>query len=48
MTLIKIHGGTLKIDSVFERGTTVTVTLPKERLVWVEEDPAQSRDAGIA
>ena len=48
MTLIEIHGGTLKIDSVFERGTTVTVTLPKERLVWVEEDPAQSRDAGIA
>ncbi len=30
--LIENHGGTLSIDSVFGEGTTVTVTLPRERI----------------
>jgi two-component system, cell cycle sensor histidine kinase PleC len=32
-TLAELHGGTLSIDSVPGRGTTVTVRLPPERLV---------------
>jgi sensor histidine kinase regulating citrate/malate metabolism len=32
-TLAELHGGTLSIESVPDRGTTVTVTLPPERLI---------------
>ena len=32
-TLAELHGGTLHIDSAPGRGTTVTVTLPPERLI---------------
>ncbi|HKW55493.1 MAG TPA: ATP-binding protein [Stellaceae bacterium] len=32
-TLAELHGGTLLIESVPDRGTTVTVTLPPERLI---------------
>jgi signal transduction histidine kinase len=32
-TLVELHGGTLHIDSIPGRGTTVTVTFPPERLI---------------
>ena len=32
-TLAELHGGTLDIESAPDRGTTVTVTLPPERLI---------------
>jgi two-component system cell cycle sensor histidine kinase PleC len=33
--LVALHGGTLKIDSTPGKGTTVTVTLPAERMIGV-------------
>jgi len=32
--LVELHLGTLTIDSVKRKGTTVTITLPKERIPW--------------
>ena len=37
--IVELHRGTLEIDSYPGRGTTVTVTLPRER-VWRGEPPA--------
>lgn len=38
--LTELHGGSLALESTVNVGTTVTVTLPRERLV--------ARDAAIA
>jgi len=38
--LMELHGGTLKIDSVVDVGTRVTVTFPPERLVPYPETAA--------
>jgi two-component system, cell cycle sensor histidine kinase PleC len=38
-TLAELHGGSLSIESVPDRGTTVTVTLPPERLIARGKSP---------
>jgi two-component system, cell cycle sensor histidine kinase PleC len=38
-TLAELHGGTLAIESVPDRGTTVTVTLPPNRLIARGKSP---------
>lgn len=43
-SLVELHGGTLKIDSELGLGTTVTITLPEERLV--REDDAERQLSG--
>ena len=35
--LIELHGGELKLESELEKGTTVTVTLPPERLIDIRK-----------
>ena len=45
-TLVELHGGTLRIDSELDRGTTVTITLPEERLVRAEDGGRQSPGSG--
>ncbi len=36
MELMKVHGGTLEIQSVVGKGTTITITLPSSRIVALE------------
>lgn len=43
-SLVEMHGGTLRIDSVLGKGTTVSFTLPA--LVVVEPDPADPAAPG--
>jgi PAS domain S-box-containing protein len=40
--LAELHGGTLRVDSVKGRGTTVTVVMPPERTVMAVEVPASA------
>ncbi len=47
-TLVELHGGTLRIDSELGRGTTITITLPEERLVREEDGALQSPGSGAA
>ena len=47
-TLVELHGGTLWIDSALGRGTTVTITLPEERLVRAKDAALQSSGSGAA
>jgi len=35
--LVELHGGTLTIESEVNVGTTVTITLPPERLIPLEQ-----------
>ncbi len=43
--LVELHGGTLRISSEPHKGTTVTITLPPERLVAARTATHQSRCA---
>ena len=45
--IVELHRGTLEIDSYPGRGTTVTVTLPRER-VWHGEPPAEAATGAVA
>ncbi len=47
-TLIELHGGELRIDSELDHGTTVTITLPEERLVRAPHETRQSPAGGAA
>ncbi len=47
-TLVELHGGTLWIDSALGRGTTVTITLPEERLVRAKDAALQSSGSGAS
>ncbi|MBL4614198.1 MAG: HAMP domain-containing histidine kinase [Magnetovibrio sp.] len=40
--LVGLHGGTLSIDSVHNKGTTVTVSLPQHRSVFAQESLVQA------
>ncbi len=42
--LAELHGGALTIDSAPGAGTTVTITLPRERLIYFTESPADSKE----
>ena len=41
--LVERHGGTIEVESVVDRGTTFTVTLPRSLERLVTADPADSR-----
>jgi signal transduction histidine kinase len=45
--IVELHRGTLEIDSYPGRGTTVTVTLPRER-VWQGEPPMDAAASPVA
>ncbi|MHA1538387.1 MAG: sensor histidine kinase [Alphaproteobacteria bacterium] len=47
-TLVELHGGELRIDSEMNRGTSVAVTLPGERLVRARDGELQSSGSGAA
>ena len=47
-SLVELHGGELWIESELGRGTTVTFTLPQERLVRAEDGTRQSSGSGAA
>ena len=41
-TLVQLHGGFLNVISMAGRGTTVTVNLPADGVLWTN-DPARTR-----
>ena len=41
-SMVGMHGGTLEIDTALGQGTTVTITLPAERVVE-DDDGSQSQ-----
>jgi two-component system cell cycle sensor histidine kinase PleC len=47
-TLIELHGGLLNIISAAGRGTTVTVTLPADRVIWTRTDADSENVAEIS
>ena len=47
-SLVELHGGELWIESELGRGTTVTFTLPEQRLVRAEDGTRQSSGSGAA
>ena len=46
--LAELHGGTLTIESARDVGTTVTITLPPERMIAPEPAPALRQAAAVA
>ena len=42
--IVKLHGGTLNIDSILNEGTTVTITLPIEAVSYTDEKEVQDEE----
>jgi len=42
--LVRLHGGTMEIDSALGKGTRVRITFPSERVVESQQDSANSQD----
>ena len=40
--IVRLHGGTLNIDSILNEGTTVTITLPIEAVTYLDEKGANN------
>ena len=43
--IVKLHGGTLNIDSILNEGTTVTITLPIEAVTYTDEKEVHDEEA---
>ncbi len=43
--IVKLHGGTLGIDSILNEGTTVTITLPIEEVTYTDEKEVQDEES---
>lgn len=43
--IVKLHGGTLGIDSILNEGTTVTITLPIEEVTFIDEKEVQDEES---
>ncbi|MBQ7047029.1 MAG: HAMP domain-containing histidine kinase [Oscillospiraceae bacterium] len=42
--IVKLHGGTLNIDSILNEGTTVTITLPIKAVTYLDERGVQNEE----